>query len=311
MSNNLGTYQNPVNGGWYNNPQGQNQQWLNGQWQNAPGGSNALSDYQSSLNSLNNNTNNYFNQQQGFGQASHDLTATNLNTLNTQALGTQDQGAKDAFLGSVLDPLQKQEGSVQYGYGMNLGHTNNVYGLNSTTNRQNRDLALAKLANDENFALQGMGLAQGKENAASIDSMNQRGLLYGQSPTGAYQPNAMGGMSGLAGQQTGLVNQDYGIQRGALTSGYGLNVQGANQDYNQQQNMLDENHNFDQKNLAYGAANDVNAQNASYSLQSGMNNNQLAQYKASIENQKQQQLNNNTQTAYTKSLLKNNAYTGQ
>jgi len=278
----------------------------------ATGGStNPLADFQSILDSLNGNTNNYFGQQQGFYNTENQLQNALYGAQNTNLLGTQGADASNAFLNSIEDPLLKQEGQYQYGYGLNSGHTNNVYGLNSTANKQNRDLALNKLSNDENWALANLGLSQGNQNASTIDSLNQRGLLYGQSPTGAYQPTAMGGMSGLAAQQAGRVNEGFGNQRGQLTSTYGLNQQGINQDYTQQQNMLDENHNYDLKNLAMGTVGNINNQNAQNTYNVGMANNQLAQYKASLNNQQQQQLNNNTQTAYTKALLKNNAYTGQ
>lgn len=279
---------------------------------NATGGStNPLADYQSILDGLNGNTNNYFGQQQGFYNTENQLQNSLYGAQNTNLLGIQGSDASNNFLDSIEDPLLKQQGQYQYGYNLNTGHDTSVYGLNSTTNKQNRDLALSKLSNDENFALQGLGLQQGNQNASTIDSLNSRGMLYGQSPTGAYKPEAMGGMDGLAGQQAGRVNQGFDTQRGQLTSAYGLNTQGVNQDYTQQQNMLDENHNYDLKNLALGTVGNINNQNAQNTYNVGMANNQLAQYKASLNNQQQQQLNNNTQTAYTKALIKNNAYTGQ
>jgi len=284
-------------GGWYDNPAtGRNQQFWNGQWYDTPqqnGGSaqtsNPLDLYNQYSKQLSDNLNNYINQQQGFYQTSHDLTAGNLNAQNTQALGTQSDAAKSAFLNSVNDPLQQQEGAIQYGYGLNQGHENATYGLNTTANSQNRQLALDKLANDEKWAMQGVDLNQSKDNAATIDSLNSRGLLYGQQPTGGYNPMAMGGMTGVAGQTAGLVNTGYANQRGQLTSGYGLNQQGINQDYNQQQNMLNENHGYATKENAFNATNDINSQNNAYKLQTGMNDNQLAMYKANLANQKAQQ----------------------
>lgn len=234
-----------------------------------------------------------YNQNLGNAQQKHDLTTTNLNTLNTQALGVQDPNAQSAFLNSVYTPDMKNQGSIEYGYNMNLGNENAVYGLQNTANSQNRKMALDKLANDEKYALAGLGLKQGNQNAATLDSLNSRGLLYGQAPTGGFSPNAMGGMNGFAAQQSGLVNQDFNNQRGQLTGGYDLNVGGTNNQYNQLQASQDQQHNYNVKNLGYNAANDVNSQNANYTYQTGMANNQLQAYK----NTAGQQLYNDQQSA--------------
>lgn len=306
---------NYQNGGWYNNPQtGKNQQYWNGQWYDSPqqGTNNdPTTQYNNALNTLNNNTNNYFNQQQGFYQKQHDISDALYNAQNQNLLGTQSAGDSQKFLNGIEDPLQKQQGLYQYQYGLDTGHENNTYGLQTTANTQNRQNALDKLANDQNYALAGLGLNQGNQNAQTIDSLNSRGLVYGQKPTGAYNPTAMGGMTGVAGQTAGLVNQDFANQRGQLTSDYGLNVANTNNQYNQQQNLLNENHSYDLKNDAMNTVNNINNQNAQYSYNTGMADNALEQYKAQMENLKQQQLAKNPQTVYTQSLLKNNAYTGQ
>lgn len=262
-------------------------------------------DYQSLLNTLNGNTNSYYGQQQGFYQKDHDVKAQQYDTQNNLALGTQDQAAKDAFLSQIFNPLQKQQGSLEFGYGLDSGHENNTYGLNTTANTQNRKLALDKLANDEQYALAGLGLKQGDQNASTIDNLNSRGLLYGQQPTGEFRPDAMGGMNGVAGQQAGRVNQDFNTQRGQLTSGYGLNKLGTNLQYDQSQHLLDENHGYNANELKFNAANGINNQNMNFLSNTGANDNQLQQYKASINNQKQKELFGNEQNAKTQGAMQN------
>lgn len=302
---------NYQNGGWYNNPAtGKNQQYWNGQWFDTPqqnGGSSANNpaSYNNILQQYNDAINKYSDQQLGTAQTTHDLTTNMLNAQNTQALGTQSGTDQASFLNNVDTPDQKNQGSVEYGYNMNLGHDNNVYGLSTTANSQNRQLALNKLANDENWAIKGIDLNQGKDNETSLESLNSRGLLYGQSPTGGYQPIAMGGMTGLAGQQAGLVNTDFANQRGQLGSDYNLNVLGTNQQADQQQNMLNENNGFDQKNLAYGAANDINSQNNQFGYQTGNANNQLLMAKNSINQQKYNDQQSAAQIAKTQAAQQN------
>ena len=235
----------------------------------------------------------YYNKAGGIYQQSHDLTANNLNTQNTNLLGTQGQDASNAFLNSIYDPALKQEGSLQYGYNMDKTHENNAYGIQSGLNTSFRDLALNKLANDEKIATQKLNLQQGIDNQGKIEDLNSRGLTYGQSPTGGYQVSPIGGLNGVAGQQAGLQNQDYANQYGALNSTYGLNQQGANLDYQNAQQPLDETHRYNLQNNAFGTVNNINDQNRNYSYQTGVNNNQLAQNQLQLaQQQNQQQINN-------------------
>lgn len=281
---------NPQTGNWDDN-------YYQTTGQYGGGGNSPLALYNQYSGQLNNNLTNFTNQQQGFANQQNTLQNTLLGNQNTQALGTQSQGDQSTFLNSILNPQQKQQGALQYGYGLTQGNENATYGLQSTANTQNRQMALDKLANDQTYALKNLGLQQGQQNQATIEGLNQRGMLYGQAPTGGYQPNNIGGLNGVAGQEAGQVNQGFGNQRGQLNSTYGLNVQDTNQQFGQQQNLLNQSHTFNTAENAFNTSNDINQQNNTFGYQSGMNQLQLAQQKAALANQQAQQSIQNKFTA--------------
>lgn len=250
-------------------------------------------------NQLDNALTNYINQQQGFYQQQHDLTTNNLNTQNTQLLGTQGADASNAFLNGIYDPLLRQEGALQYQYGLDSTHNNDVYNLNSIANQQQRDLALQKLATDEQYNMASLNQNQGQDNQKQLEDLNSRGLLYGQNPgVGSYYQgdiNSLGGVAGNIMEQG--PNQTYDIQRGQLTGDYQNSVLGQNQNYTQQQGLLNTNHAYDNKNLAANTVNNINDQNRNYSYQTGMANNQLAMYQAQLAQQKADKEQQNRITA--------------
>lgn len=291
-------------GGWYKNPaNGKTQRWFNGVWTDgaepggAGGGSNPLDLYNTYSNDLNNNLNKYTDQQIGFSQTGHDLTSNQLNTQNTQALGTQPVADRSAFLSSILTPEQQQLGSLQYGYKINQGHEDNTYINNLNANNQNRDLAINKLNNDEKWAMANIGVQQGNQNQQTIEDLNGRGLLYGQTPTGGLQPTALGGMQGVAAQNANPINAYFNNQRGQTQQNFGLNTQGVNLNHDQTALQQAENHNFAGQTNAFNTSNDINQQNTNFTYQAGQNDNQLAIAKAAAEQQKAQQSIQNKITA--------------
>lgn len=285
-------------GGWYNNPAtGTNQRYWGGNtWTDGSdptggatsSGTISQSDADKFYNDTASKENAYIDSLKAQSQGQLDLMLKKLDTEHKLALGNgDDNGAK--FLESVANNLESQIGRIPYDYQRYTDRELKSYALGNTAIAQNKQNALDKLANDEKTLAQ----TQGQSNVNTVEDLNQRGLMYGQTPTGGMNPTPstptaqpLTGMGGVAGQTANTQNANFGTQWNANA----IAGQGINNTFGQQQSTLDLNHANTLEDLTTGARRD--AQDANNADTFGTQQAQLTydQQMATLERQRQQNL---------------------
>lgn len=207
-----------------------------------------------------------------------DLAVKMLDAQHQLALGNNDtQTAK--FLESVANTMEQQMGRIPYDYERYTTRENQQYALGNQGISQGRDLALQKLANDENAALQNLSFSQQQANQQGAEDLNSRGLLNGQT----YQ-----NPTGLAGQQKTQLNTPFANQRSQLQTAYNTNTQGVNQDYGLQQQNLNLAHTNALQDIQTDARRQVQDQQNSYQFGAQQANQAYNNQIAALQRQKAQ-----------------------
>jgi hypothetical protein len=221
------------------------------------------------LNLLNSNNNAYIDQLLSQAKGQRDLVLKQLDAQHQLALGNNDD-ATAKFLESVADQVEAQEGRIPYDYNRYTARENQGYGIQSGQIADTRQLALAKLAEDERAQTAGLNLAQGQGNQTTAEALNQRGLAYGAVPTGltggAPTTQALGGFGGIGSYAQNANNTGFANQRTALTNSIGLGRQEANLTAKQAQQNLDFAHQNTLQDLTTNARRDVQDQQNAYTF---------------------------------------------
>lgn len=160
-----------------------------------------------------------------------DLILRKLDAEHKLALGSDD-GQTAAFLESVSDALETKIGRIPYDYQRYTDRELADYALGKTEIEQTKQLALAKLSNDEKIEKQRLGLSQKTDNRSLTEDLNSRGMLDGQNPTeilSASGANGVGGLTGVAGQSADILNSTYAQQFGAIDTTNELGKRGINE----------------------------------------------------------------------------------
>jgi hypothetical protein len=285
-------------GGWYNGQQwdgsklGPKGQVIVGQNNNSAQQSSnpsqiSTQEYQSSVNK-------YIDNLLSESQGQRDLMLKRLDAEHKLALGNEDPaGAK--FLETVADGLEQKIGRIPYDYQRYNHRELEQYALGNRGIAEQKNLALDKLNNDEQIAKQGLGFKQGQANASTAESLNQRGLITGQTPQGMNQPSSLTGLSGLAGKTAGIQNQDFSNQFGALSSTNALARRGINEGAGLAQSTLDFNHNNTMQDLTTGARRDAQDQNNTFSFGQDTANQSYAAAMKRLESERATRLQQATQ----------------
>ena len=140
---------------------------------------------------------NYINDLLNTAQGDYDFAIRQLKREHELALGTDDQ-ARAEFMEKVADQLEERIGRIPYDY--EVGSTRiseNLARTQEVTNR-NRDLALQRLAEDEQTWRQEFGRTSENTRQAERETLSQRGLLAGT------RENAQG----LAGREVARTEGD-------------------------------------------------------------------------------------------------------
>lgn len=179
----------------------------------------------------------YIDQLKNNTQGQLDIMLKKLDTDHQLAVGNNDQQTAK-FLESVANNLETQVGRIPYDYQKYNARELQNYGLGNTAISQNKQNALDVLGNHE----KSLGLQQGQANQAAVGSLNARGLLTNQTP-GGYNPSStteqpLTGLSGLAGKTAGVQNAGFANQ----FQGLGIQRQGVQNQFGQQQSQLDFSH---------------------------------------------------------------------
>ena len=143
-------------------------------FQSAPG----LGQLSDVYNEKSNAVNNYINDLLSTSQGDYDFAIKQLKRQHELALGTDDK-ARAEFMETVADKLEERIGRIPYDY--EVGSTRlseNLARTQEVTNR-NRDLALQRLAEDEQTWRQEFGRASEDTRQTQRESLSQRGLLTG------------------------------------------------------------------------------------------------------------------------------------
>lgn len=190
--------------------------------------------------------NKYIDQLMGQASGNRDLVLKKLDAEHKLAVGNNDAQSAQ-FLESVANNLESGEGRTAFDYNTGVGRENQSYGMNSGFNLDNKNLALQKLANDEQQSLRQSGTEQGNANRGTVTDLNSRGLMYGQTPVGGLNNTTSGynpltGLGGVAGQTAQMSNLPYQNSTNATIQNYGTGVTGENQNYQQAQQPLDFQH---------------------------------------------------------------------
>ena len=139
----------------------------------------------------------YINDLLNTAQGDYDFAIKQLKREHDLALGTDDQ-ARAEFMEKVADQLEERIGRIPYDY--EVGSTRiseNLARTQEITNR-NRDLALSRLAEDEQVWRQEFGKTSEDTRQAERETLSQRGLLAGT------RENAQG----LAGREVARTEGD-------------------------------------------------------------------------------------------------------
>jgi len=302
---------NYQNGGWYDNPAtGKNQQYMNGQWSDSPqqGNSSQPASADQYYNDAASKENQYVDSLLAQAGGQKDLAIKQLDAQHKLALGNDDTQTAQ-FLESVASALENKIGRIPYDYQTYTGRENTGYGINSGQIGQTRQLALAKLAEDERAQTASINLNQGQQNQSTAESLNSRGLINGSAPTGlnagAPTTQGLGNINGIGGQIAGNQNQDFANQRTALANSIGLGQQGANLTANQQQQSLDFSHANTLQDLTTNARRDTQDQQNTYQFGVQGANLDYKAKQAALERQRQSLLQQDRINSYTKAGLQN------
>lgn len=197
----------PPYGGWADNPAtGKNQRyWGNGVWTDGaePNQNSSQNSNQNSGNSTSPNIEDAINQYSDLvikqSQGDYDYAAKYIEAQYKQALGSDDKQAQD-FLKKVSNSLEEKVGRIVYDYQTNTYRHEQDVKIATDRTGQGRDLALKRLAEDEQV-LKEQAI---KENEIAREeqgtSLNARGILS------TTRENA----DGLAGKEVGRLEE--GIQ---------------------------------------------------------------------------------------------------
>lgn len=158
---------------------------------------NLTAQYQSNVADFDTMTNDYINQLLGYARGDRDLAVRMLTRDHNLALGSNDQQTAQ-FLESVSDKLEERIGRIPYDYEIATTRTREDLARTQELTNRNRDLALSRLAEDEQTWRQEFGKTSDDTRQAERESLSQRGLLSGTRE----------GAEGLAGREVARTEQD-------------------------------------------------------------------------------------------------------
>lgn len=203
-------------GGWYNNPAtGRNQRWFNGTWTNGEdpgGGGSGKSAFDTYNAQLSGEVNKYVDELIGMAKGDYDFAAKWIEANYKQALGSDDAG-RQAFLKQVSNTLEEKVGRIAFDYETGSYRVNQDATQATTRTIRNRDLALKRLAEDEELDRRGLLADINEVRETQGASLNERGILSGTRE----------GAQGLAGRQVRDLEQKIGDQLTAFERALGRN----------------------------------------------------------------------------------------
>lgn len=156
-------------------------------------------DFQTGTGLFNQMTEDYINQLLDQSRGDRDFAIRILTQDHQNALGT-DNKARAEFLESVSDKLEQRIGRIPYDYEIATTRTRENLARTQEVATRNRDLALSRLAEDEQVWRRDFGRASEDTRQAERESLSQRGLVSGTRE----------GAVGLAGREVARTEQDLG-----------------------------------------------------------------------------------------------------
>lgn len=167
------------------------------------------------------NENRYINDLISEAQGDRDFIVKKLQAEYDLALGTDDT-ARQQFLEQVANDLEKRVGRLQFDYNTGTERTLQDFAQTSQRLKENRDVALARLAEDEQVARKQLDTnsAQARQNQEA--TLNQRGILSAPRDQ----------VGGLAGKNVSDLEQQINDQYGALQRSTGRSATDTLLNYN-------------------------------------------------------------------------------
>ena len=216
-------------GGWYNNPAtGRNQRWFNGVWTDGeePNKSQPSNSGDSTFNNLYNSSstlvNQYVDKLIGQAQGDYDYAAKWIEANYKQALGTDDKQTQE-FLKTVANTMEEKVGRIVFDYQTGSYRHEQDVSLVKDRTVQGRDLALKRLAEDEQV------LKEQTVQQAEIDREQQGATLNARGILSSTRENA----TGLAGKEVGMLEGDIQDRMSALERAGGRSKDDINLTANQ------------------------------------------------------------------------------
>lgn len=216
-------------GGWYDNPAtGRNQRWFNGVWTDGeePNKSQPSNSGDSTFNNLYNSSstlvNQYVDKLIGQAQGDYDYAAKWIEANYKQALGTDDKQTQE-FLKTVANTMEEKVGRIVFDYQTGSYRHEQDVSLVKDRTVQGRDLALKRLAEDEQV------LKEQTVQQAEIDREQQGATLNARGILSSTRENA----TGLAGKEVGMLEGDIQDRMSALERAGGRSKDDINLTANQ------------------------------------------------------------------------------
>lgn len=155
--------------------------------------------YLAQLSAFDTATNNYIDQLLGQAQGDRDLAIKMLTRDHDLAIGSNDQQTAQ-FLERVSDSLEQRIGRIPYDYEIATKRTQEDLARTTEVTQRNKDLALQRLAQDEQTWRQEFGKTAGEARQTQSEELLKRGLLSG----------TRAGAEGLAGREVGKLEGELG-----------------------------------------------------------------------------------------------------
>jgi len=199
-----------------------------------------------------------------------DLIIKKLDAEHKMALGNDDQ-ARARFIESVADSVETKIGRIPYDYERYTKRELDEYALGNREIAESKNLAMAKLDEDERAFDANLGFDQGNENRATVEDLNARGMMEGQKVNNGLNINQTGynpllGLSGLAGATANVNNTGFGNLNTATKNSLGLQREGVSMEAGQAQRRLDFDHTNTMADLKVDARRDAQDQQHAYSF---------------------------------------------
>lgn len=206
------------NGGWYDNPAtGRNQRWWNGTWTDGEEPGQGSSQAKGSQIDVQEQINKYADLIINQAKGDYDYAAKWVESQYKLALGSDDP-ATQQFLKSVANTMEEKVGRIVYDYTTQKYRNEQDTKIATDLTTQNRELALKRLAEDEQTTKLDYYRQNDQERQAQDEQLNQRGIYS----------TTRGNADGLAGREVDTLETEIGDRMSALERAVGRNREDTN-----------------------------------------------------------------------------------